>query len=123
MQHCILLVEVGVGGQDGWVREVLHRSTYFYADYGMVVSTDPFWLQVSFDSLTKLFDKVGIRTNVDKKAEMLCHPFCAVGTHLEAAYKRHMKGEGLACQSRQRLRVQCLYCGMDLAVGLLEFHR
>ena len=37
--HYILLVAGGEGGKDGWVREVIHRASIFYADDGLVAST------------------------------------------------------------------------------------
>ena len=41
----ILLVTGSAGGQDRWLREVLHRATFFYSDDVLVESTDPVWLQ------------------------------------------------------------------------------
>ena len=38
---------------------------------GLVASTDPEWLQGEFDTLTGLFDRVGIRTNASKTVGML----------------------------------------------------
>ena len=42
---------------------MLHHSNFLYADDGMVVSTDPVWLQGEFDNLIRLFARVGIQTN------------------------------------------------------------
>ena len=41
----ISLVVGGTGGQDWWEREVLHNAAFFYADDGLVPSTDLVWLQ------------------------------------------------------------------------------
>ena len=38
----------------------------FYADNGMVASSDPGWLQGAFNTLVGLFDRVGLQTNVGK---------------------------------------------------------
>ena len=45
-------------------REGRHQAAIFYADNGMVVSSDPARLQGAFTSLVSLFDRVGLRTNV-----------------------------------------------------------
>ena len=37
------------------VNEVRHQAALFYADNGMVASSDPRWLQWAFDTLVSLF--------------------------------------------------------------------
>ena len=52
------LVEEEEGkGETG--REVRHQSSTFYANYGMVVSLDPAWLQGAFTALVSISDRVG----------------------------------------------------------------
>ena len=46
----------------------------FYADDGLVVSTDPDWLQEEFDTLTGLFDRVVMRKNVGNTVGMVFCP-------------------------------------------------
>ena len=60
-------------------REGRHRSAVFYVDNGMVVSSDPAWLQAAFSALVAIFDRVGLRTNVNKTVSMACHP-CRAGS-------------------------------------------
>ena len=55
-------------------REGQHQSAVFYADDGMVVSSDPAWLQGAFSALVAIFDRVGLLTNVGKTVSMVCHP-------------------------------------------------
>ena len=52
-----------------------HFSAVFYADDGMVGATDPQWLQGAFSALVAIFDRVGLRTNVDKTVSMA---FCSI---------------------------------------------
>ena len=40
----------------------------------MVASTNPGWLQTAFDTLTGIFDRVGLNKNVQKTVGMVCHP-------------------------------------------------
>ena len=69
------MVEAGEGRQDGWVREVQHRSAFFYANDRLVALTDQVWLQESFDILAGLFGRVGLQTNFKKTVGMICRPF------------------------------------------------
>ena len=55
----------------------------FYADEGLVASTDPGWLQSEFDTLTGLFDQVGLRTNVRKTMGMVCRTCWAAGVRAD----------------------------------------
>ena len=80
---------------------MLHHANFFYTEDGLVVSTDPVWLQGAFDTLTGLFDRAGIWKNYWKKFGMLCRPHHAVVTQYDAAYKRRMMGERLTHQSCQ----------------------
>ena len=36
------------------------KVALFYADNGLVASTDPGWLQLAFDMLMGIFDRVGL---------------------------------------------------------------
>ena len=37
------------------------KAALFYSDDGMVASTKPGWLHTAFDTLTGLFDQVGLK--------------------------------------------------------------
>ena len=123
VHHWILLVARGAVGQDGWGREVLHCATFLYDDDSLVASTDPVWLQGAFDTLSGLFNRVGLHTNAGKTVGMLYFPCCTVGIQLEASYRRRMTGEELTHRARMQLRFWFPDCGMDLAAGSLVVHR
>ena len=76
-------------------REGRHQLAVFYANDGMVVSSDPAWLQGASSALVAIFDRVGLRTNVWKTVSMACHP-CRAGARnrTEAAYSRRLMGLG-----------------------------
>ena len=57
-----------------------------YADYVLIASTDPGWLQSSFNFLTGLFYWVGLRTNIRKTVGMVSRPFRAYGVRSYRAY-------------------------------------
>ena len=44
---------------------------FFYADDGLVASTDPAWLQVSFNNLNMIFERVRLRTNFGQTVGMV----------------------------------------------------
>ena len=45
----------------------------------MLASTDPRWLQLTFDTLTGIFNRVGLQINVRKTVGMVCRLFRAAG--------------------------------------------
>ena len=49
-------------------REGRHQAALFYADDGMIASSDPRWLQWAFTVLVVLFDRVGLKTNQRKRS-------------------------------------------------------
>ena len=69
------------------------KATFFHTKNGMVTSTDPGWIQSAFDTLTGLFDWVGLRTNVRKTMVMVFRPFQADGLRAVEAYTRRMIGD------------------------------
>ena len=83
-------------------KEGRHQAALFYADNGMVDSSDPQWIQGDFNTLVDLFDRVGLRTNFGKTLGMVCHPCQMAGDLLEAAYGRRVTGEGP--KYRERLK-------------------
>ena len=110
-----------------WTEEGNQRLTtkaeFFYANDGMVASTDPGWIHLAFDILMGLFDKVGLRTNVRKTVGMVCRNFWAAGVRAEEAYASRMTGEGRILKEREQERVLCPECGKELEKGSLVMHR
>ena len=52
-------------------KEGRHHTDLFYADYGMVASYEPHWLQGVFNTLFGLFERVGLQTNAGKTVGMV----------------------------------------------------
>ena len=73
VRHCIEGLKTETEEKDETGREG-HFSVVFYADDGMVGASDPAWLQGAFSALVSIFDRVGLRTNVNKTVSMSCHP-------------------------------------------------
>ena len=107
----------GETGQEG-----RNQAALFYADDGMVASSDPDWLQGAFNALVGLFDRVGLQKNVGKTVSMVCHPCKAAGNITQAAYGKRLTGEGESYKEWQRDRVECTECGEQLAVRSMSSH-
>ena len=93
VRHCVTLavMDAETRGEQG--REGRHQATLFYADDGMLASSDPQWLQWAFTKLVRLFDRVGHNTNTGKMVSMTCRPCTAAGNRSEEAYGRLTTGE------------------------------
>ena len=65
---------MGAAITEGFKRYVQRLETYFYPDYMPIVSMRETRLQKDFDTLTELFNCVGLRTNVAKTVIMVCQP-------------------------------------------------
>ena len=63
-------------------REGQHQAALFYADDGMLASSDPQWLQWAFTQLVGLFDRVWLKTNCNKTVSMTCRPCSTPGNRL-----------------------------------------
>ena len=96
---------------------------YFYADSGLVTSTQTERLLRAFNLLTCLFDRVGLSTNMWKMVIIYCQTFHKPGKILVEAYERQMMGTGPTFQERQGIRVECPECGFEVAAGSLMMHR
>ena len=95
-----LVEEAEAKGETG--REGRHQSAVFYADDGMVVSSESAWLQGAFNALVAIFDRVGLLTNVGKTVSMVCHPCRAgSGNRTEEAYGWRLTGVGRSYTERQ----------------------
>ena len=77
----------------------------------MLAYTIPIWLQTTFDTLTGLFDWVGLNTNVRKTVGMVCHPCRAVRVWADKAHNQKMTGVERNYKEIQRERVSFPKCG------------
>ena len=111
VRHWVTLAvkEAETQEERGW--EGRHQAALFYADDGMVASSDPRWLQWVFTTLVGLFERVSMKMNTGKTVSMTCRPCPAVGNRSEAAYSHTMTGKGLTYLERNWERVECRDCG------------
>ena len=123
VRHWVTVMAKGAEDRGESGQEVRHQDALFYAENGMVASSDPHWIQGDFNNLVGLFDMVGLWTNIRKKVGMVCHPCQAAGNQSEAAYGRWITGEGTTYQECQKGRVQCRECGEEMAAISVEVYR
>ena len=67
-------MDPGLSGTEGFGRDVQLLADCFYVDNGLLVLMQETRLQWVFDTLTGLFYKVGLHTNVAKMVNMDCKP-------------------------------------------------
>ena len=123
VRHWLYLTTQEAERRGGRGRERRHQAALFYADDGMIASTDPRWLQWAFTILVGLFDRVGLKTNQRKTVSMACRPCSAAGNRSKKSYKHTMTGKGLSPKKRKRERVTCEDCGQEMTAASLDSHR
>ena len=99
------------------------KAAFFYANDGMVASTDSGWLKSAFDTLTGLFDQVGLHINVRKTMGVVCRPCQAARVRTDESYTQRMAGEGWSFKEWQQERVICLESVKDMAKGSMVTYR
>ena len=75
------------------------------------------WIQLAFDTLTGLFDQVGLQTNIRKIVGMVCRPCWAADVRSDEAYTRQMIGKGLSFKERHQEWVLCPESGKEMSKG------
>ena len=58
-------------GQDGRGQKGRHKMALFYMDGVMIASPYPGWLQGAFRTMVAMFNRVGLRMNVEKTVGMV----------------------------------------------------
>ena len=76
----------------------------------MVASSDPGWLQGTFNNLVGLFDRVRLQKNVGKTVGMVCHPYQATGNLTTEAYGGRATGVGPMYRGMLKGQVDCGEC-------------
>ena len=73
----VVITEAEAQGEMG--KEGRNQAALLYSDDGMVATSDPGWLQGTFNTLVGLFDRVGLQKNVWNTVGMVYHPCQAAG--------------------------------------------
>ena len=110
-------------GTEGFGKDIQWMAKYFYAENGLLVSTQATRLHQAFDVLPEMFDCIRLLTNVVNTVSMAYKPCCTIGGHSAEAYGIRLTGEGLSYRERLCQRFRCPECNADLAAGSLDTHR
>ena len=94
IRHWVKVVEPTAGGLEGPDLLAGEFKAYFYANDGLVASTQPESIYREFNVLTGLFDRVILRTNRRKTVSMACHPLHASVWMSSEAYEQQKMGTG-----------------------------
>ena len=98
------------------------KVAVFYADDGMVGSTDPDWLRSAIQHLCDLFRAIGLKPNTSKTQVMTCHPGDFRSVRSVDGYKRQLTGTGASYRDRKRRRTVCPVCDKDVSAASLASH-
>ena len=79
IRHWVTVVTPTEAGTGVIGLTIIDLAAYFYANDGLVTSTQPERLQRAFDVLTSIFNQVGLRKNTEKTVDMLFQPCHATG--------------------------------------------
>ena len=119
ISHWVTVVAPTEEGIQGLGLSIRYLVTYFYADDGLVALTQPERLHREFDVLTGLFDQVGLRMNTRKTVIIACQTCHMPGRMSVEAYERRTTGIRPTFWERQRRRVECPECRVEVAAGSL----
>ena len=86
IQHWVNVLMPKESGTGDLGLTIIDLETYFYANDGLMASTQPERLHRVFDVLTGLFNHIGLHKNTAKTVGMVFHPYHSPGGMLEEAY-------------------------------------
>ena len=121
IHHWMMVVTPTEAGTGGLGMTIIDLAAYFYSDDGLVALTQPKGLHRAFNVLNRLFNRVGLRTHMEKTVVIVFQPCHAPGRMLED-YERRTTGKGPMFQEHQRRRVEFPECGVEVAAGALLTH-
>ena len=73
--------------QHGFGWSTGEHNICFYADYGRIVGRDPIWVQAEMTTMVRMFERVGLQTNLDKTKAIICTSGLIWGKQGAEAYR------------------------------------
>ena len=105
IHHWVGLMVENKAGPDGFGYMVADKMTIFYAYYRQIGFNNTVWLQWVFDIIIGLFERFGIRTNMNNMVTMVCQFGPIARQKSAAAYGWRMNGEGDHNHVKQRQKL------------------
>jgi hypothetical protein len=101
-----------------------HVRAIFYADDGLLYSTDADKLQQATELMVDLFERMGLQANPDKTKAMVCAPQPTLTRTCSPAYKRRMGDHSEDTYSaRKRRLIECDICSTQIQTRSLTRHK
>jgi Reverse transcriptase (RNA-dependent DNA polymerase) len=94
----------------------------FYADDGLLASTNPLMLQTAISVLKELFLSMGLTINASKTKILLGQPAQPYHSMSTQAYNRRITGEGQTYRERMQVIVECPICYTEMQKASLPQH-
>ena len=94
----------------------------FYADDGRIGGLNPIWVQTALTDMVRMFDRLGLQTNLSKTKSMVYTPRFIWGQQGVEAYKQRDAVEGPTFLERKRTRVICEDCRGNMTASSLWHH-
>ena len=101
----------------GWLAG--EHNICFYAYDGRIEGGDPIWVQAALTKMVRMFDRVGLQTNLDNTKAMICTPGFVWGQQGDEAYHQGAIGEGPTFRERKKTRISCEMCGGTMVASSL----
>ena len=98
------------------------HSVCFYTDDGGVAGRVPIWVQAALTTMVRMFERVGLQTDLRKTKAMICTLWFIWGLQGSEAYNRQATGEGPTFQEIRRTRISGEVFGGTMAASSLRFH-
>ena len=98
------------------------HNIWFYADDGRKEGRDPIWVQAALTTMVRMFERVGLQTNLYNTKAVICTPGFIWGKKGAEAYKQQATGEGPTFLERKRTRVRCKEWGETMSSYSLRHH-
>ena len=105
--HWVGMTAENEDGPEGFRYMVSEKVDLFYANEGLVASTNPVWIKWGFGVLISLIVRVGLQTNFSKTVSVVYQPGHIDGQQYAEAYGRRMDGEEGTHRVSQLRRVVC----------------
>ena len=76
----------------GFLWVAVEHNIVLYADGGAISCHNPIWVQMAVMAVVRMFESLGLQTNLSKTKAMVCTSGIIWGKHGLAAYKQRVTG-------------------------------
>ena len=77
-------------------------NTLMTINYGRIAGQYPIWVQTVLTTMVRMFEKVGLWTNLNQTKDMICKTGFVWGKQVVEAYKRQPQGRDQSFGKRRK---------------------